>query len=272
MRKIFLALVVLAAITATVGDTLTIEKPSRARIATGIGLLAVEYIGGPLLAQHIWWQNGFRWDNPLNYISEGEPYFEDDGWHLAACAMFTEFHYQVLARCFGVKHPIILSGLLTFATWTGIESLDALDVNGKWGFSVNDEIANCLGIGFWVFKHYHPKVPLHIRVGMRKWGQMFDYAKRGLVAIDDYEQYAATHMDNYSTLKVEAIYKVYDEAYAGVALSKRDGYEENLWGLTIGYDFISKLNERKKGWWNEPLLYTSRYAAVTLGFTYWIDP
>jgi len=256
---------------AVAGDTISLEKPGRARLAAGIGLLAVEYIGGPFLAQQVWWQNGFNWDNPLKYIGEGEPYLEDDGWHLASCAMFTEFHYQVLTRCFRAKHPELLAGALTFITWTGIESLDALDSKGKWMFSVNDEIANCLGIGFWTFKHYYPGVPVYVRVGMRKWGELFDYAGNAFVAIDDYEQYAANHSDNYATLKVETIYKVYGEAYAGIAVSKKDGSAENLWGVCAGYDFINELNGRKKGWWNEPLSYISRYSAVTLGFTYWFD-
>jgi hypothetical protein len=238
----------------------------------GIGLLGIEYIGGPLLAHYVWWQDGFHWDNPFNYVGENEPYLEDDAWHFWAANTFTEYHYQVLTRCFHFRHSVPLACALTFISWTGVECLDALDAKDRWLFSWNDELANCLGITFWLFKHYYPDVPLEVRIGMRKWGKLLDYPRRAYTALHDYETYNKEHRANYSFLKVEAIYKVYDELYTGIALSKRDDTSHrNLWGITVGYDFINKLNEKKKGWWNEPLYYISKYTAITLGFTCWVQ-
>jgi hypothetical protein len=257
---------------ALTSDSAAAKTPLSAknRIATGIGLLAIEYIGGPLLAQHVWWQDGFRWGNPLDYIGEGEPYHEDDMWHIAACHMFTEYHYQVLSRCFEYRHSVALAGALTFVTWTGIESLDALDIKGKWGFSLNDELANCLGIGFWVFKHYYPDVPVDIRVGFKSWSYAVGYIRNALVALDDYNAYAAQHAGNYTRLKVETIYR-YNDWYGGLALSKKDDELKDLWGITGGWDGLRYLNKRTHGWWNKPVAYVSRFASVSLAWTFWIN-
>ena len=240
-------------------------------LIVGIGLLGAEFIGGPLLAKSVWWQDGFLRDNPFKHVGENEPYLEDDAWHFWATNTFTEYHYQILSRCFHYRHALPLACALTFITWSGVECLDALDLRGRWLFSWNDERANCLGIAFWLFKHYYPNVPLEVRIGMRKWDKFIDYPKRAFTALKDYDTYTKEHRANYGNLKVEAIYKVYDELYTGIALSKHDGVDNrNLWGVTMGYDFIKKLNEKKTGWWNGPLYYISKYSAITLGFTYWM--
>jgi hypothetical protein len=241
-------------------------------MVVGIGLLSAEFIGGPIIAKSVWWQYGFHWDNPFKYVGENEPYLEDDAWHFWSTNTFTEYHYQVLSRCFHYRYAVPLASALTFITWTGVECLDALDIRDRWLFSWSDERANCLGIAFWLFKHYYPNIPIEVRIGMRKWEKIIDYPKRAFTALKDYDAYAREHRSNYANLKVEAIYKVYDELYAGIALSKYDVLSNrNLWGITMGYDFIKKLNEKKTGWWNEPLYYVSKYSAITLGFTYWMQ-
>lgn len=248
------------------------SKEKKIRFTIGLGLLSAEYIGGPLLAQNIWWQNGFYWGNPLDHIGEKEPFLEDDMWHFAACNTFTEFHYRILKHGFNFKFPATGACALTFITWTGIESLDALDRKGKWLFSINDEIANCLGIGFWVLKHRYPELPVKIRVGMRKWSAMRSYVRKGLKAFDDYDDYAGDHLDNYGILKVEAIYNVYNDFFAGFAISKREGNsKDNLWGLVIGYDILNMLNTKRNGWWNTPVRLVGEFAAISFGFTYWTE-
>lgn len=254
-------------------DAAETPRQRRIRLAKGIGVLSLEYVAAPILARQIWWHEGFDWGNPLDNIGEGETYLEDDAWHFACCEMVTELHYQVLTRYFHARRPVPLAAGMTFVTYTAVECLDALDSSGKWSFSVSDEIANCLGIGFWILKHHFPELPVYVRVGVRKWGDAANIAKAGFVALGDYDEYRRMHSDNYAILKTEAICKIYDELYAGVALSKEDDPgKRNIWGITAGYDFLALVNRQYSGWWDGPVDFVSRFGSLSFAFTWWLDP
>jgi len=243
------------------------------RLSLGTGILTAEYVAGPVIAYQAWWSAGIQWGNPFDHIDENEPYMEDDAWHFACCAMVSELNYTALYRGFHLDKTgsVIGASALTFITYTGIEVFDALEKTGKWGFSISDEVANCMGIGFWILKSYFPGLPLTTRVGVRKWNDIY-----GAVAHDiglftrSYEEYYKDKADHYALLKVETICKVYKEAYVGVALSKHESPSvENLWGITAGYDLISLFNKRAKGRWNRPIAFLSDYGSFGIGFTFW---
>jgi hypothetical protein len=256
-------------------DTVSDDRPGSRwpAVTAGVTLLAFEYIAGPIIARRAWWEAGFDWGNPFANIGENEPYLEDNAWHLAACDMLTEFHYRVLRRGLGLDDPVAVSCGLTFVTYTAIECFDALERSGRWRFSIGDEVANCLGIGFWLLKHYFPATPLDVRVGVRRWGDVFELAASAPYVFRDYREYVRRkgQLDLYSVLKVEAICRIHRGLYMGVALSKRDDSRHDLWGVTVGYDIWRELAEAKRAWWNAPFRLLSRYAALSMAFTVWLD-
>jgi hypothetical protein len=245
--------------------------PSEKRnIALGIGLLTVEYLTLPAIAYNTWWKEGFIWDNPLNYIDEKEPFLADNAWHLAGCNMLTEFHYRIMHDCFRSRHSVLLATSLTLFSFTAVECLDALEKTGKWEFSMGDVFANALGVGFWTFKHYYPDTPVSIRVGIRKWGDVLDLLEEAATAITDFSRFQAGDFDHYSILKVEGIYSFTPGLYCGVALSRKDlPSDENLWGVTVGWDLVKGLNKTGS---RKSLLHTiSEFVSIPISFTYWLD-
>lgn len=248
-------------------DTFSVENRN---IPLGVGLLTAEYVILPAIAYKTWWKEGFIWDNPLNYIGEKEPFLADNAWHLAGCNMLTEFHYRIMHDCFHSRHSVLLATSLTLFSFTAVECLDALEKTGKWEFSMGDAFANVLGVGFWTFKHYYPDTPVSIRVGIRKWGDVFDLLEEAAAAITDFSKFQAGGFDHYSILKVEGIYNFKPGLYCGVALSRKDlPSDENLWGITVGWDLVKGLNKTGS---RKSLLHTiSEYVSIPISFTYWWD-
>lgn len=239
-------------------------------IALGAGLLSAEYIILPTIAYYTWWSEGFKWDNPLNYIGEKEPFLADNAWHMAGCNMLTEFHYRVIHTCFRSRHSVLWATSLTLFTFTAVECLDALEKTGKWEFSMGDAFANVLGVGFWTFKHYYPKTPVSLRVGIRKWGEVADLLEEAATAITDFSQFQAGDFDHYSILKVEGIYRFAPGFYCGVALSRKDlPSRENLWGVTAGWDLVKAF--KGEGNRNSLLQTISEYVSIPVSLTYWLD-
>ena len=248
-------------------DTFSVETR---KILLGAGLLTAEYIILPTIAYNTWWQEGFKWDNPLNYIDEKEPFLADNAWHLAGCNMLTEFHYRVIDNCFRSRYSALLATSLTLFTFTAVECLDALEKTGKWEFSMGDVFANVLGVGFWTFKHYYPDTPVSIRVGIRKYGEVIDLLEEAATAVMNFSKFQAGDFDHYSILKVEGIYRFNPGLYCGVALSRKDSpSDENLWGVTVGWDIVKAL--QKNGNRNSLLQTISEYVSIPISFTYWID-
>jgi hypothetical protein len=250
----------------------TLRRSRALGIAVGASLLGVEYIAGPIIAKQAWWKEGFNYGNPFNNLKDNEPYTEDDAWHFAACNMVTELHYRILDRGFGAKHAVPIAATMTFVTYTTIECLDAMEKTGRWGFSVRDEMANCLGIGFWVLKHYRPDIPVRVRVGVRKWGDVLEYVGNSLVVFEDYDAYRRHRhrMDMYSILKVEAIYDFYEEFHAGVAVSKKTHTPTDLWGVTFGCDLLrllARANKDRK--WYPAIRTLTEYGSASMAYTWW---
>jgi len=239
-------------------------------IALGAGLLTAEYIILPAIAYKSWWEEGFIWDNPLNYIGEKEPFFADNAWHMAGCNMLTEFHYRVMHGCLRSRHSVLFATSLTLFTFTAVECLDALERTHKWEFSLGDAFANVLGVGFWTLKHYYPEIPVSLRVGIRKWGDVANLLEEAASAITDFDKFKGGDFDHYSILKVEGILRFKPGIYCGVAISRKDApSDENLWGITVGWDLIKGLD--KKGS-RKSLLHTiSEYVSIPISFTYWLD-
>ena len=249
------------------GDSFT---PVKRNVALGTGLLTAEYVILPTIAYYTWWNEGFTWGNPLDYVDEKEPFLADNAWHMAGCNMLTEFHYRVMHGCFRSRHSVLFSTSLTLLTFTAVECLDALEKTHKWEFSLGDVFANVLGVGFWTFKHYYPNVPVSMRVGIRKWRDAIDLLEEAATAITDFEKFQGGDFDHYSILKVEGIYRFKPGLYCGVAISRKDApSDENLWGITVGWDLIKALD--RKGT-RKSLLHTiSEYVSIPISFTYWLD-
>lgn len=245
---------------------------NKRKVALGIGLLAAKYTIGPALAYASWWKSGFTWDNPFNYIGEHEPYLADNAWHVAGCIIITELHYRILQECFGSKHPVVLSTSLTLFDFTIVECLDALEKTGRWEFSLGDEWANVLGVGFWMFKHYYPTAPVDIRIGIRRWSAVMSLCQDAYTAVTDFDRFQAKNRDHYSILKVEGIYRLGYGFYFGGALSKRESpSSDNLWGITVGWDIIKGLKKTRMKNRNSFLELVSEYISLPLSFTFWLD-
>jgi hypothetical protein len=242
----------------------------RRRTALGVGLLTAEYMILPYIAYNTWWREGFIWDNPLNYIGEKEPFLADNAWHLAGCHMLTEYHYRIMHYCFRSRHSVLLATSLTLFNFTAVECLDALEKTGKWEFSLGDAFANVLGVGFWTFRHYYPDIPVSIRVGIRKWGDVIDLLEEAVTAITDFEKFQTGPFDHYSISKVEGIYRFNPGFYCGLAISRKDSpSDDNLWGITFGWDIIKGLD--KGGNRNSVVQTISEFLSIPISLTYWVN-
>ncbi len=249
----------------------TVNKDKR-NVALGIGLLAAEYTIGPAIAYFSWWKEGFILDNPLKYIDEKEPYLADNAWHIIGCDIITDLHYHILQECFASKNSVLLSTSLALFDFTIVECLDALEKTGRWEFSPGDAAANVIGVGFWTLKHYYPSTPVDIRVGVRKWNEIADLFHQVYVAVVDFERFQSKKKDHYSIFKIEGIYRVHKEIYCGVALSKKDApSEENLWGVTAGWDIVKGLKGSGTGSRNNLFGHLSEYLSIPISFTFWLD-
>lgn len=239
-------------------------------VALGVGLLTAEYIILPTIAYNSWWKEGFVWDNPFKYIDEKEPFLADNAWHMAGCNMLTEFHYRIMHDCFRSRQAVLFSTSLTLLTFTTVEFLDALEKTHKWEFSLGDAFANVLGVGFWTFKHYYPDVPFSLRVGIRKWGDVASLLEEAATAITNFDKFKIGDFDHYSILKVEGIYRFKPGIYCGVAISRKDApSDENLWGITVGWDLVKGLDRRGS---RRSFLHTiSEYVSIPVSLTYWWD-
>lgn len=252
---------------------LATDKPPQGKkhnVTMGVILLTAEYTIGPAIAYANWWAPGFTWDNPFNHIGELEPYLEDNAWHLAGCTMITELHYRILHECFGSKYATTLATSLTFFDFTAVECLDALEKTGRWKFSIGDEVANVLGIGFWLLKHRYPTLPVDVRIGVRKWGAVRDLCREAYTAVANFERFKSENRDHYSILKVEGLYRLGHGFYLGIALSKKDSpSSDNLWGITAGWDIIKGL--KGTGHRNSLFETMSEYVSMPISFTLWFD-
>jgi hypothetical protein len=272
----FLFLTAMAAASQSVPDPSTeiteTRRQRNLRLIKGSSILALEYIGGTAIAFHVWWPHGFRLINPFSNIGEREPFLVDDGWHLWGNAAMQELHYTLMKKYFHVQNPFP-SMILTSVTWFGVEVLDAMEKENGWRLSLTDEYANLAGVSFWYLKHRFPDLPVYIRGGFRKWSTAWDYIADAPLFFTDRDRYGARYtQDKYAKFKIELIYKFHKEFYAGMALSRLDkDSDDNVWGLTVGWDVISKFNRSRKGWWNFPLGLISEFGALSLSFTLWTD-
>ncbi len=247
------------------------EKPherTAGDYAIGSSLLITEYIAVPLFMKSIWWEEGWEMRNPFRQKKEMEPYHVDESWHAVMNCSMQDLHYTVLRKYFGVESPYPSMGLTLFS-WTMVEVLDALEINDQWGFSINDEIGNSLGLLVWLIHHKYPDFKFYIRGGVRTWDGAADYGLNVHKFFTDSDEYYRKYgKDKYSLSKVEYIYKWHDQFYSGIAVSKSD-VDEDLFGFTVGWDGLSYLNESKEGWWNYPGRLFGNTFSLSLAFTIW---
>ncbi len=244
----------------------------------GWTLLGTEYIAGSAIASQYWWKDAFA-QNPFANIHETEPYFEDKMWHFWNGENITDFHYWTLRKFFAKDSPALAMGL-TFITLTGVELMDASSGARRWGLSLNDCYGNIGGILFWYLKHEYPEyVPIDIRVGIRRWDKFLLFAERAVNIDASYNnelnhKCSDWHLDNYSILKIEAIVRPYDYFYVGGAASLQTdscdcGIPDDLFGVTVGFDVIRHVNDRKPNTFS-PLLDTfGKYFSLSVSYTHW---
>jgi hypothetical protein len=276
MKKIYL-LVTLLTLQKPVFCQDTLSPATSGPRWAGWAILGAEYIGGPVVASQYWWQNGFG-RNPLANIGEQEPYAEDKMWHFWNGENLTDLHYWTLKKYLGKDSPGLAMGL-TFTTLTGIELLDGSDSDGKWKFSLWDEAADIGGIALWYLKHKYPgRVPLEVRVGIRRWDKFFLLFKRAAQFSSTFNtaQYGWSHMDNYSIFKTEVIIRPKSYWYGGLAIScKTDsngvGIPENLYGATAGFDVMRYYANRKPGRFTPWVNAFGRYLSLSLSHTHWFE-
>jgi len=172
----------------------------------GTLFLTVEYITVPLYMKHIWWEDGWELKNPFSNIDEREPYHVDESWHAAMNGAMQEIHYLILKKYFNIENPFPSMALTSF-TWFMVEVLDAIEVNDRWGFSLNDEYGNLLGILTWYLRFKYPKFRVYIRGGIRKWSNAIDYVEYAPNYFLNHTAYDARYAaEKYAISKVEYIY------------------------------------------------------------------
>ena len=269
--KIFAGIILISSV-AMGSQELNASTEKTGPAVVGVGLLATEFIGGPIFASRYWWQDGFG-VNPFSAVFEKEHYFEDKAWHFWTGDILTQYHYWIFKHFFGDERPYI-SMTLTFIALTAVEIFDASDFQRKWGFSIMDEVANVAGIGFWYAKYRYPSIPVDVRIGVRRWDALGRYVERITHYYKSKRKYFPGHIDNYSIFKVEFIVRPKKYFYLGFSSSLDDtngiGIDKNLFGVTVGFDIMRFGADKLSKWRDIKLLRTlSRYTALDLQFTYW---
>ncbi len=242
------------------------ESPSLESImdySTGGGLLAFEFVGIPVLSRYLNWKNPIHWDNPFRHIKESEPYFMDESWHFVGASLTSEFNYKLLSEYLKLEDPLLLSGLLSLAFWTGMECLDGL---AGAGFSLRDQTANTLGAAFGILKVRYPELPIFVRIGVEDWGRFAMFAQSGF-------DRQLTGTDFYSMFKTEFIYVFDNDLYTGIALSKGKGKKNysNRLGISVGWDLLNDVGKDSDSWFVKKVDFFRKYLIMSIGVTYWPD-
>lgn len=238
------------------------KKADLAHIASGSSLLALELIGLPLISIYAVEHKMPKLHNPFNYIDEKEPFMEDKLWHFVGASMFTELNYYIYSKLFLMDKPYLISALTSLTFWTGIECMDALTGSG---FSLLDETGDLLGITFGLLRLYYPNLPIRVRIGVKDWDAFANGFSKVLSSTIHHEI-----GKQYDYMKVEIVYVFpSDYLYTGLAISRKSD-RTNLFGATAGFDLVSWLNSKKKGWWNSPLTVFDNHFSFNLEFTMWI--
>ncbi|RKZ32816.1 hypothetical protein DRQ33_05215 [bacterium] len=249
----------------------------------GWTILATEYIAGPIFASQYWWKHGFA-KNPFKNINEQENYVEDKIWHFWNGENITDLHYWTLKKYFGRDDPWLAMGM-TFATLTGVELFDASDKEGKWGLSLWDGLSNVGGILFWYAKYKSPReIPIDVRIGIRRWDRAYLLLERATRFRQDFhsdepnpaECCPSYHYDNYSIFKTEVIIRPYSYFYFGGAASlpvdENDcGVPGNLFGITVGFDFIRYFAKKYPTRFSPFLNTFGKYCSASIAYTYWFE-
>ena len=243
----------------------------------GWTMLGVEYIVGPVVASHFWWQHAFG-TNPFGNIGEKEPYLEDKIWHFWNGENVSHLHYWVLHDYFGKDSPWGAMGL-TMLTLTAIELLDASDSKANWELSICDQLANMGGIAFWYLKHKYPQIPVDVRIGIRRWDRFDELIKRSYEYPSNFHNPPPgqnTHLDNYSILKAEIIVRPYNYFYIGFVSSLKHnengwGIAENLFGVTAGFDALRWYANKYPGKITPFTNTFGRYVSESIATTHWFE-
>ena len=283
MKRIFLHLIIFfVAFAQATPKTPAVEDTAKAlwqQQWVGWSIFATEFFGGAVLASQYWWKHGLG-RNPFENVVEQEPYLEDKMWHFWNGVNLTDLHYWTLKTYYSRDDPAMAMAM-TFVVLTAVETFDASDKDGKWGFSIYDEAANIGGILFWYLKHRYPgRVPVDIRVGIRRWDKVERIIRRGanfgrnFDRGDPNECCPMSHYDNYSILKAELVVRV--KKYLTVSFAASLPTDENgcgipgdLWGIGIGFDPIAFAKEKYPDKVPPFVNTLSRYGSVSIGYTWW---
>lgn len=242
--------------------TLTNKKADLVHIAAGSCFLAMELIGIPLIDIYAVKQKTPQLHNPFNYISEREPFIEDELWHFVGASMFTELNYYIFSKLFLMDDPYLISAITSLTFWTGMECMDALTGSG---FSLLDETGDILGVTFGLLRLYYPSLPIRVRIGVKDWNAFANGFSRVLKSTIHHEL-----GKQYDYMKVDIVYMFPSEyLYTGLAISRKSD-RTNQFGVTAGFDLASWLNSKKKGWWNSPLTVFDNHFSFNLEFTLWM--
>lgn len=240
----------------------TNKKADLLHVAVGSSLLALELIGLPLIEIYAIKKQMPELHNPFNYIDEKEPFIEDELWHFVGASMFTELNSYIYTKLFLMEKPYLISALTSLTFWTGMECLDALTGSG---FSLLDETGDILGVTFGLLRLYYPDLPIRVRIGVKDWNGFVNGFSRVLSGTIHHE--IGTQ---YDYMKVDIVYMFpADYLYSGLAISRKSG-KKNQFGITVGFDIASWLNNVKKGWWNSPVRFFDNHFSFNLEFTMWM--
>lgn len=229
----------------------------------GVSLLGIEAIA-PLLGAYLSDPPPtINHVNPLKRIGDDEPFLEDNAWHMVGAASLVEINNQIFTKYFNMNDPKFLSAALSLSFWTSVEVMDA-ETGDK--FNLQTEAADAMGVAFALLRMYVHPFPFEVRIGVKEWNSVGNLIENGSMRCK-YDTFYDTY---YSIMKTELIYK-YSNFFCGVALSKQHNElgDNDVWGLTIGYDYISYLNNVTKGWWNSPVNFLDRHFTISAGFTLW---
>ncbi len=248
------------------------SREKNKRILIGSVLLGVEYISGYSLAYKMWWPEGFRKINPFSNIGEKEPFFVDEIIHSFGNVLSQDIHYKIMKKYFHINSPWP-SMILTSLSWFSIEALDAMEKRNGWRFSINDELGNLAGVAFWYYKYNHPNSHLYLRLGFRQWGNAISFVQDLPLLFTDRDVFGKQHNhDKYTILKTELIYMFKQNVYTGIAVSRASpNSQNNVWGVTVGWDIINYLNQLKPGWYNTTFDFIRKNFSMNISITYWDD-
>jgi hypothetical protein len=278
LKKILLSFIVIIALFTLSGNSFAQSDTTNLKTGPrwlGYTFLGMEYVVAPIVASQFWWKHALA-KNPFKNIYEQEPYLEDKMWHFWNGENITDFNYWVMKRYMGHDSPWKAMGM-TLLTLTAVEVLDASDAKARWGFSVRDQLANMGGIGLWYLKHKYPKIPIDVRVGIRRWERIPTFVSQSWRYPANFDKpLAATtpHLDKYSVLKAEIIIRPYNFLYVGFASSLKNGSDgwgisKNLFGITAGFDAIRWYANKHKTKASPYLMTFGKYFSESPCYTHW---